>query len=430
MKYSYSNVQQAVSNIQSGQRIFVHGSAATPGTLLAALEARAFELSNVEIVSLTTLGDMPLAKAEYRGSFYFNSVFVSSNIRTVVNDGMGSYIPVFLSEIPKLFYQKILPLDVALIHVSPPDAHGYCSLGVSVDISLAAVKSANLVIAQVNPKMPRTHGDGFLHASEINVWVETYDELPEIDYNNETSEVEKKIGQFCASLIEDGSTIQMGIGSIPNAVMDELVNHKDLGVHTEMFSDGVVDLLKKGVITNRYKKKHRRKVISTFAIGSRALYQFIDDNPLFSFLESDYVNDAYVISKNPKVAAINGAIEVDITGQVCADSIGKYQFSGVGGQMDFMRGAAMSDGGKPIISISSITSKGESKIVPFIKEGGGIVSTRAHVHYIVTEFGIAYLFGKNLEQRAAELLKITHPDHQEFLDREIRDRFGKKIFGS
>jgi len=424
------NPDEAVRYIKSAHRVFVHGSAATPGTLLTSLEARAHELSNVEIVSLTTLGDMPLAKEEYRGSFFFNSVFVSSNIRSLVNNGMGSYIPVFLSEIPKLFYQKILPLDVALIHVSPPDAHGYCSLGVSVDISLAAVKSSKFVIAQVNPKMPRTHGDGFLHASEINAWVETNDELPELNYNKAVNEVEKKIGQFCATLIEDGSTIQMGIGSIPDAVMDELIHHKDLGVHTEMFSDGVVDLLKKGVITNKFKKKHKRKVISTFAIGSRALYQFIDDNPLFSFLESDYVNDAYVISKNPKVAAINGAIEVDITGQVCADSIGKYQFSGVGGQMDFMRGAAMSEGGKPIISISSTTSSGESKIVPFIKEGGGIVSTRAHVHYIVSEFGIAYLFGKNLEQRASELLKIAHPDHQEFLDREIRDRFGRKIFGS
>lgn len=425
---NFITADEAVQAIKSGDRVFVQGSAATPQTLLKALERRSAELSNVEIVSLTTLGEMCLAKPEYEGIFYFNSVFVSANIRECVNHGMGSYIPVFLSEIPKLFQKKILPIDVALIHVSPPDHQGYCSLGVSVDISLAAVKSARLVIAQVNPLMPRTHGDGFLHTSEINRWVESGDELPEVIYSKEITEVERNIGKHCASLIEDGATIQMGIGSIPDAVMSQLDHHKDLGVHTEMFSDGVVNLLKKGVITNKYKKKHRRKVISTFAVGSRMLYDFVDDNPLFAFLESDYVNDAYVISKNPKVAAINGAIEVDITGQVCADSIGTYQFSGVGGQMDFMRGAAMSEGGKPIIAMSSLTGKGESKIVPFIKEGGGIVSTRAHVHYIVTEYGIAELYGKNLEQRAQALRDIAHPDHRESLDRAIRDRFGKKIF--
>lgn len=408
----------------------MHGSAATPGSLLRALEGRASELRAVEIVSLTTLGEMPLAKPEYSDSFYFNSVFVSANIRHLVNSGMGSYIPVFLSEIPILFRKKILPIDVSLIHVSPPDAHGYCSLGVSVDIAMAAVKSSSFVIAQINPKMPRTHGDGFLHVSEINLCVECHDELPELDYGGSAGLIESKIGQYCASLIEDGSTLQMGIGTIPDAVMDQLVHHKDLGVHTEMFSDGVMELLKKGVITNRYKKKHRRKVISSFAVGSRRLYDFMDDNPLFSFHESDYVNDAYIISKNPKVAAINGAIEVDITGQVCADSIGTYQFSGVGGQMDFMKGAAMSEGGKPIIAISSTTSRGESKIVPFIQAGGGIVSTRAHVHYIVTEYGIANLYGKNLEQRAVSLTQIAHPDHREYLDREIRQRFGRKIFNT
>lgn len=372
---------------------------------------------------------MPIAKPEYKDSFYFNAVFVSSNIRPLVQQGMGSYIPVFLSEIPKLFSKKILPLDHALVHVSPPDSKGFCSLGVSVDISLSAVKAARNVIAQVNPNMPRTHGDGFLHINEINHWVSCDDALPIVDYNKDCGQVEIEIGKHCASLIEDGATLQMGIGTIPDAVMDQLVHHKDLGIHTEMFSDGVVDLIRKGVITNRFKKKHRRKVISTFAVGSKDLYQFIDDNPMFSFLESDYVNDAYVISKNPKVAAINGAIEVDLTGQVCADSIGTFQFSGVGGQMDFMRGASMSEGGKPIIALASQTTDKKSKIVPFLKEGAGVVSTRAHVHYIVTEYGIADLYGKNLVQRANLLKDIAHPDHREMLDRAIRDRFGKKIFG-
>jgi acyl-CoA hydrolase len=428
MDIQYKNADEAVKVVRSGQRVFVQGSAATPMQLLSALERRASELNKVEIVALTTFGEMCLAKPEYKESFYFNSLFVSSNIRDAVQRGMGSYIPVFLSEIPRLFNQKILPIDVALVHVSPPDAHGYCSLGVSVDISLAAVKNAKYIIAQVNPNMPRTHGDGILHHSEINCCVHVEDPLPEINYSKSAGETESRIGKHCAALIEDGSTLQMGIGSIPDAVMGELYQHKDLGVHTEMFSDGVVHLCKAGVITNKYKKKHRRKVITTFVAGSKMLYEFIHDNPAFAFLESDYVNDAYVIGKNPKVVSINGAIEIDLTGQICSDSIGTYQYSGVGGQMDFMRGAAMSEGGKPIIAISSTTSSGKSKILPFLKEGAGVVSTRANVHYVVTEYGVAYLYGKNLEQRAQELLKIAHPDFHEELDEAIFHRFGKKFF--
>lgn len=290
-------------------------------------------------------------------AFHFNSVFVSQNIRQAVNDGMGNYIPVFLSEIGGLFNKKILPIDVAFINISPPDKHGFCSLGVSVDVAVAAVKNAACVIAQVNHRMPRTHGDGLLHVDDIDFLVEVSDELPEVDYRKHITNVEEEIGKHCASLVEDGATLQLGIGTIPDAVLGQLTNHKDLGVHTEMFSDGVIELLKIGVITNKFKKKHKRKVITSFTTGTRELYDFIDDNPEFAFLESEYVNDAYVIAKNPKVVAINSAIEIDITGQVCADSIGTFQFSGVGGQMDFIKGAAMSDGGKPIIAMGSTTNR-------------------------------------------------------------------------
>lgn len=420
-------VEEAVSKIKSGNRVFVQGSAATPMVLTKALGQRASELKQVEIVSLSTLGELNLINDAFPESFYFNTLFVSSNTRAAVNDHRGDYIPVFLSEIPKLFDQQILPIDVALIHVSPPDKHGFCSLGISVDVARSAVKNAKYVIAQVNPRMPRTHGDGIMHVSEINAIVEVDEALPEVNYKALMTSEDKIIGKYCSSIIEDGATLQMGIGAIPDAVMEELVNHKDLGVHTEMFSDGVIDLIKRGVITNKNKKKHKRKVVTTFAIGSTELYEFIDDNPEFEFLESDYVNDAATIAKNPKVAAINSAIEIDLTGQVCADSIGTYQYSGVGGQMDFIRGANLSVGGKPIIALSSTTSHGVSKIVPFLKQGAGVVTTRAHVHYIVTEFGIVNLFGKNLKQRAYELIGIAHPSHREELEREAFARFGKKF---
>ncbi len=422
----YISAAEAVAKIQSGQRVFVQGSAGTPLALTEALGARAHELQQVEIVSLTTLGDLKLLNPHYPQSFYINSLFVSANTREAVNDERGDYIPIFLSEIPRLFSKAILPLDVALVHVSPPDKHGYCSLGVSVDITRSAVLHARYVIAQVNPHMPRTLGDGLIHISKFNVLVEAEHPLPRIDYSASITEADRQIGTHCAALIEDGATLQMGIGAIPDAVMDALEHHQHLGVHTEMFSDGVIRLLQKGVITNSYKKKHRRKTVSTFAIGSSELYEFIDDNPEFAFLESDYVNDAYVIAKNPKVAAINSAIEIDITGQVCADSIGTYQYSGVGGQMDFIRGANLSEGGMPIIAMSSSTRKGDSKIVPFLKQGAGVVTTRAHVHYVVTEYGVAYLYGKNLRQRAYALLSIAHPAHQVMLEKEIITRFGNK----
>ncbi|MFN3950955.1 MAG: acetyl-CoA hydrolase/transferase family protein [Thermaurantimonas sp.] len=425
---NYVSPARAVSEVKSGQRVFLHGSAATPQTLIKALAARKEDLSDVELISISTLGDMPLSGSEMAGHFYINSLFVSANIRQAVNSSQGDYIPIFLSEINRLFEMGILKIDVAFIHVSPPDKHGYCSLGTSVDVARSAVKHAGMVIAQVNPKMPRTHGDGIIHMTNIDMAVWCEDVLPEVDYRKDIGNCEMKIAKHVAGLIDDRSTLQLGIGSIPDAVLMALKNHKDLGIHTEMFSNGVMDLLQCGVITNAYKKKHRGKVVSTFAIGNRALYEFMDDNPGFRFLEANYVNDGAVIRQNPKMVSINSAIEIDLTGQVCADSIGTYQYSGVGGQMDFMRGAALSEGGKPIIAISSTTGRGVSKIVPTLKPGAGVVTTRAHVHYVVTEYGVAYLYGKNLHQRAMALRDIAHPDHREMLDRAIFERFGQRTF--
>lgn len=422
------SAREAVKIIQSGNRVFVHGSAATPQFLLRALAKRAHELKNVELVAVSTLGELELAKPEYAESFYINSLFVSENIRGAINDGRGNYIPIFLSEISRLFEKNILPLDVALLHISPPDKHGLCSLGVSVDIARAAAKHAKHIIAQVNPNMPRTHGDGFIDIHQIHTLVETDDNLPEVNYAAQITDCDRTIGKYVAELVEDRSTLQMGIGAIPDAVLESLTHCKDLGVHTEMFSNGVIDLMKKGVITNKYKKKHRGKTVTSFAIGSRDLYSFIDDNPQFAFLEAEYVNDGRIIRTNPKVVAINSAIEIDITGQVCADSIGTYQYSGVGGQMDFIRGASLSEGGKPIIAMGSATKKGASKIVPFLKQGAGVVTTRAHMHYVVTEYGVAYLYGKNLRQRAYELMRIAHPDNREALEQEIIKRFGSNVY--
>ena len=426
MGITFQSAEEAVKIVSSGQRVYVHGSAATPIHLLKALLNRGNELRDVELVSITTMGDGLFDHPDFGKSFFINSLFVSQPTRKIVNSEHGDYIPVFLSEIPKLFERDILPLDVALVHVSPPDKHGFCSLGASVDIARSAVKHAKHVIAQVNPNMPRTHGDGIIHTSEIHSFVEVNESLPEVSYGQEYNETANAIAGHCASLIEDGSTLQMGIGGIPDAVLSSLHNHKDLGIHTEMFSDGIIPLVEKGIITNRFKKKHRYKIVTSFAIGTKKLYDFIDDNPEVVFLEIDYVNDATIIRKNPKVVSINSAIEIDITGQVCADSIGTYQFSGVGGQVDFMRGSALSEGGKPIIALNSTTNKGESKIVSLLKPGAGVVTTRAHIHYVVTEFGVAHLFGKNLRQRAIALLNISHPNHRESLEREIFERFGKK----
>jgi len=425
--FDYTTASKALEMIKSNQRVFVHGSAATPTFILKELEKRKDELKNVELVSISTFGPMELARKEFEESFFFNTFFVSSNVRSAVNTSIGDYIPLFLSEIGQLFRRKIMPLDVAIVHVSEPDAHGFCSLGVSVDIAKAAVESAKIVIAQVNPKMPRTHGDGHIHFSKFDAAVFADQPLHEINYLEKVTETERQIGKYISELIEDRSTLQLGVGAIPDAVLTALKNHKDLGVHTEMFSNGILDLLESGAITNAYKKNHKGKVLTSFAAGTNRLYDAIHDNPLFTFQEAEYVNDSAIIRKNPKMVAINSCIEIDLTGQVCADSIGSYQYSGVGGQMDFMRGAALSEGGKPILALRSLTRNGESKIVPYLKEGAGVVTTRAHVHYVVTEFGIAYLYGKNLRQRAESLMDIAHPVHRGSLEKAIFERFGRKL---
>lgn len=419
---SYISGEDALKIVKPGQRVFVHGGAATPHHLLKKLAERSSELWNVEIVSISMQGDAIIADKKYKGSFRINSLFVSENIREAVNDGRGDYVPIFLSEIPILFKRGILPIDVALVQVSPPDKHGYCSLGVSVDIAATAVKTAKHVIAQINPRMPRTLGDGLVKMDDFDAVVFFEEELPEIVCNDK-NEIANRIGAYCAELVENGATLQMGIGSIPNAVLASLNNHKELGVHTEMFSDGIIPLIEKGIITNEHKKKYRGKTVTSFLLGTRKLYDFVDDNPAVVALNIDYVNDTAIIRTNPKVTAINSAIEVDITGQVCSDSIGPYHYSGVGGQMDFVRGAALSEGGKPIIALPSITSKGASRISSFLKQGAGVVTTRAHAHYIVTEYGIVYLYGKNMRQRAKALIEIAHPNHREALERSAFERF-------
>ena len=370
----------------------------------------------MEVCHLHTEGEAPYSNTEMHESFHVNSFFIGKNVRHTLTAGNGSYTPVFLSELPNLFRRNIIPLDAAFIHVSPPDLHGYCSLGVSVEATLAAIENSKVVIAQVNPQMPRTFGDSIIHISRIDYAVEV-DAPIHLQHAVTVSATEGQIGKFVASLIDDKSTLQMGIGSIPNAVLANLSNHKDLGLHTEMFSDGVIDLIEKGVVNCRYKGTNKGRVLATFLIGSKRLYDFVHDNPFIEMRESSYVNDTALIRRNPKMVAINSAIEVDITGQVCADSIGMKMYSGVGGQMDFIRGASLSDGGKAVIALPSVTKTGASRIVPFLKQGAGVVTTRAHAQYVVTEYGIADLYGKTLKQRAMALVDIAHPDHRENIEK-------------
>jgi acyl-CoA hydrolase len=423
MRYRTFSAEDAVRIIKSDDRVFLHTAAATPRRLIDAMVQRSDELRNVEIVSLHTEGEAPYVRPEFRDSFRLNAFFVGKNVREAVQCGYADAIPIFLSDVPAMFYNNVMPLDVALVHVSPPDRHGYCSLGVSVDATRAAVHCAKHVIAQVNPNMPRTHGEGLLHVNKIHALVEVDDQLPETP-RHELSDVEKKIGQHIASIVEDGATLQMGIGAIPDATLAALGNHRNLGIHSEMFSDGVVDLVEKGVITGSSKCTHNEIIVASFLVGTRTLYDFVDDNPLVEMFGSDYVNDTREIRKNPKVTAINSAIEIDMTGQVCADSIGFRHFSGVGGQMDFIRGAALSPGGRPIIALPSTTLKGESRIVPQLKPGAGVVTTRAHVQYVVTEYGIVNLHGKNLRQRAEALASIAHPDFREDISRKAHELYG------
>lgn len=417
------SLETAASYVKSGDRIFVQGAAMTPNILINAICDRYRELKEVEIISIHTEGPVNYARPPYSDSFRINSCFVGANVRQAVNTRRGDYIPIFLSEIHLLFRRNLLPLDVAVVQVSPPDKHGYCSLGVSVDVTLPAVQTARKVIAQLNPQVPRTHGDGIIHISQIDALVEISEPI-HTHAPTEISPIEEKIGYHVASLIEDGATLQMGIGNIPNAVLRNLGGHKRLGVHTEMFSDGLLPLIRQGVITGEEKVIKTNKIVTCFAAGSQELYDFVDDNPLVHFKEAAYTNDTTLIRRNPKVTAINSAIEIDLTGQVCADTIGSFQYSGVGGQMDFIRGASLSEGGKPVIALTSMTNKGVSKITPYLKHGAGVTTTRAHVHYVATEYGVVDLFGKNLQQRARALISIAHPDHREMLEAAARERFG------
>ncbi|APY07855.1 4-hydroxybutyrate CoA-transferase [Winogradskyella sp. J14-2] len=410
------SAEEAVKVIKSNQRVYIQAAAAVPQKLINAMTARHEELRNVEVCHLHIEGEAPYANPELRDSFHVNSFFLGKNVRHTLHAGNGSYTPVFLSELPRLFQKNIIDLDVVLIHVSEPDKHGYLSLGVSVEATLAAIDNATTVIAQVNKNMPRTHGAGIIHYTEIDYFVECDDEIPTM-HASEPSKIESKIGDYVASLIEDRSTLQMGIGNIPNAVLTRLTNHKDLGLHTEMFSDGVIDLILSDVINGNYKKINRGRALTTFLMGSKRLYDYVDDNPFVEMRASNYTNNTSYIKQNPKMVAINSAIEVDVTGQVCADSIGSKMYSGVGGQMDFIRGASLSDGGKAIIALPSVTRKGVSRIVPTLKPGAGVVTTRAHVHYVVTEYGIANLFGKTIKQRVKALVDIAHPMHREEIDK-------------
>lgn len=414
----YVSAEEALKEIKSDNNVFIHSAAATPELLVKAMVARASELKNVNIYHIHTEGDASYALDQYKESFKLHAFFNGSNVRKASNNHVAaSYVPIFLSDIPHLFYNGRVKLDVALIQLTPPDAHGMCSLGPSVDVSISAINTAKVIIAQINPMMPRTFGEQ-IHYSKITKAV-----LKEVPLYQSpvavNTEVELAIGRNIAALIEDGSTLQLGIGAIPNAVLSMLGNHKDLGIHTEMFSDGVIPLYEKGIITGRYKKKHPRKIVSSFVIGTKKVYDFINDNTEVLLLDCSYTNNPTVIAANPKVIAVNSAIEIDLSGQVCSDSIGSRIYSGVGGQMDFIRGAAISNGGKPIIAIPSQTSRGESKIVPFLKPGAGVVTTRAHVHYVVTEYGVAYLHGLTIEERAHALIQIAAPEHREWLEKKF-----------
>ncbi|WP_298994587.1 acetyl-CoA hydrolase/transferase family protein [Flagellimonas sp. S174] len=417
-----TSVEEVVKEVKSGDRVFLQGAAMTPNELIDGLCERYNELKNVELISIHTEGSAKYVEEPYCNAFTLNSCFVGGNVRKAVNTPSAGYIPIFLSEIPWLFKNNILPLDVAIVQVSSPDKHGFCSLGVSVDVALPAIRTAKKIIAQINPQVPRTHGTGIIHVDEIAAATEVDRPIHQHE-TGELSEIENKIGLNVASLIEDGATLQMGIGNIPNAVLSNLGNHKNLGIHTEMFSDGVLPLIESGVINGAEKKIKMGKIVSCFAVGSQRLYDFIDDNPICDFRDSGYTNDTARIRRNPKVTAINSAIEIDLTGQVCADTIGGKQFSGVGGQMDFIRGASLSIGGKPIFAMPSTTNKGVSKIVPFLKEGAGVTTTRAHVHYVATEYGVVNLYGMNLMQRAKALISIAHPDFRQELEEAAYQRF-------
>ena len=427
MNYSvkFTTPQQAAEVVKSGDHIHLSSVASVPQILVKALyeRGRSGQLKDVHVHHLHTEGEALYAVPELEGVFQLDSFFVGSNVRSVTQQGYADYIPIFLSETQRLYREGVLPCDVAMIQVSPPDKHGYVSLGTSVDATLAAVECAKTVVAVINRNVPRSFGDSFIHVSDIDLFVE--DDTPLLEgHFAQPDEIETAIGRNCAALIEDGACLQMGIGAIPNAVLSQLGGHKNLGVHTEMFADGVLPLVESGVINGANKRLDRGKLVSTFIMGSQRVYDFIDDNPGVLMKDVGYTNDPFIIAQNPKVTAINSAIQIDLTGQICADSIGTKFYSGVGGQIDFIYGASRSEGGKAIIAMPSVTRKGISKIAPVLTEGSGVVTTRAHVHWVVTEHGAVNLYGKTLQERARLLISIADPAARESLDRAAFERFG------
>jgi len=422
----FTTPDEAVKVVKSGDHIHLSSVASAPKVLIDALCHRgdAGELRNVYIYHLHTEGSAPYTEPHYEGIFKHHAFFVGSNVRKAVQAGYADYIPVFLSETQKLYRCGALRCDVAMIQVSPPDKHGYVSLGTSVDATLAAMECARCVIAVVNKYVPRAFGDAMIPMNRIHLFVSNDSPLETAHFAEPTPE-ESAIGKQVAALIEDGATLQMGIGSIPNAVLLQLEGHKNLGIHTEMFADGVLNLVKKGVINGMAKKIDRGKLVSTFLMGSQEVYDFIDDNPMVAMMDVGYTNDPFNIAKNPRVTAINSALQVDLTGQVCADSLGTTFYSGVGGQVDFIYGASLSEGGKAIIAMPSITNKGISKITPILTPGAGVVSTRSHIHWLVTEYGAVNLYGKSLQERAKLMISIAHPDHRKVLERAAFERFGR-----
>ena len=426
----FVSAEEAVKVVKSGDHIHLSSVASTPHQLIEALCKRGEngELKDVRIHHLHTEGPAPYTDPKFDGVFFHQAFFVGGNVRKSVQAGYSDYIPVLLSETQKLYRCGALPCDVAMVQVCPPDKHGFVSLGTSVDATLAAIECARTVIAVVNPHVPRAWGDAMIPMDMIDIFVEGNSPLEPAHFSA-PNEVETAIGKYCAELVDDGACLQMGIGAIPNAVLAQLGNHKNLGVHTEMFADGTLDLVEKGVINCSNKVTDRGKLVSTFLMGSQRVYDFIDDNPMVAMMDVGYTNDPFVIAKNPKMTAINSALQIDLTGQVCADSIGLKFYSGVGGQMDFIYGASLAPQGKAIIAMPSTTAKGASKISPVITEGGGVVTSRPHVHYVVTEYGAVDLYGKSLQERAKQLISIAHPDHREELDRAAFERFGPHYIG-
>lgn len=421
----FVSADEAVKAVKSGDHVHLSSVASAPQVLIEALCRRgeAGELKDVRIHHLHTEGPAPYSDPKFNGIFFHQGFFIGANVRHSVQSGYSDYIPVFLSETQKLYRCGALRCDVAMIQVCPPDRHGFISLGTSVDATLAAIECAKTVIAVVNRNVPRAWGQAMIPAGMIDIFVEDDTPLMEARFS-EPDEVETAIGKHCAELIEDGACLQMGIGAIPNAVLAQLGGHRDLGIHTEMFADGVLGLVEKGVITGRNKVTDKGKLVSTFLMGSQKVYDFIDDNPMVAMMDVGYTNDPYIISRNPKMTAINSAVQIDLTGQVCADSIGTKFYSGTGGQVDFIYGASLSEGGKAIIAMPSCTRNGISKIAPTVMEGAGIVTSRAHVHWVVTEYGAVDLYGRSMQERAKLLIGIAHPDHREELDRAAFERFG------